>query len=98
MYLTSAKSGTGPTTHAHEFINYELGFDPNNPYIPIKEDIISVLDARDDATENGPIEEANNVWPGDVVVDRVGFKGVKSVVVTLKQTVEHYPTDVTPLI
>ena len=39
MYLTSAKSETRPTTNAHGFINYELRFDINNPYIHIEDEI-----------------------------------------------------------
>jgi hypothetical protein len=31
MHLNSAESETGPTMNAHEFINYELEFDLNNP-------------------------------------------------------------------
>jgi hypothetical protein len=62
---------------AHEFINYELEFDPNNPYTPIEEKIIGMLDERDDAADNELIEEANNVQIGNVVVDRVGFKDVE---------------------
>ena len=61
----------------HEFINYELEFYLNNPYILIQEEILSMLDERDDA--------ANNVHIGDVVVDRVGFKDVESALVTLKE-------------
>ena len=45
-------------------INYELEFDPNNPHIPTEEDIISMLDDIHDATDNEPIEEANNVQLG----------------------------------
>jgi hypothetical protein len=30
--------------NAHEFINYKLEFDLNNPFIPTEEEIISILD------------------------------------------------------
>jgi hypothetical protein len=45
---------------AQEFINYELKFDPNNPYILIEEKI-SLLDGGGDATDNEPVEEVDNV-------------------------------------
>ena len=32
-----------------------------------------MLDKRDDAIDNEPIEEVDNVQIGDMVVDRVGF-------------------------
>jgi len=32
----------------HEFINCELGIDLNNLYIPIQNEIIDMLDAKDD--------------------------------------------------
>ena len=51
---------------------------------------------RDDAIDNEPTEEVDNVQIGDVVVDRVGFKDIESPLVTLKQPLE--PTNVTPLI
>ena len=69
----------------HEFINYELVFDLNNPYIPIEEDIIYMLDGRGDAAGNRPIEEVDNVQITDVLVDRVGFKDFERALATLKQ-------------
>ena len=38
LALVSAKSEVGPITNAHEFINIQLEFDLNNPYIPTKEE------------------------------------------------------------
>ena len=64
--------------NAHKFIIYELEFDLNNPYTPIKEEIIGMLDERGDAADNEPIEEVDNVQISDVLVDRVGFKDVES--------------------
>ena len=90
-------SEIGPIMNAHEFINYEVEFTLNNLYIPIEKEIISMLDARDDATDNKPIEEVGNVQINDVV-DRVGFKDAKSVLVHLKQILEQRHIDVTPLI
>ena len=71
MYVTFAKSETRPTINPHEFINHELEFNLNNPYIPTVEEITCILDERDDATNNEPTEEVYNVQIGDVVVDRV---------------------------
>ena len=82
LALVSLESETRPTMNAHEFINYVLDFDLNNLYIPIEEEIISMLNERDNATNNEPIEEVDNVQIGDVVVDRVGFKDAKSALVT----------------
>jgi hypothetical protein len=42
--------------NAHEINDYELEFHLNNPYILIEE-IIDMLDERDDAPNNEPIEE-----------------------------------------
>jgi hypothetical protein len=52
-----------------------IKFDLNNPYILIKEKIKRMIDERDDAIDNEPLDEANNVQIGDVVIDRVGFNG-----------------------
>ena len=48
-----------------------------NPYIPIEEEIISMLD-ESNVTCNEPLEEADNVQIDDVLVDRVGFKDVEN--------------------
>ena len=42
--------------NAHEFINYELEFDLNNPYILIEEEIIGMLDVGGDVVDKEPIE------------------------------------------
>jgi hypothetical protein len=42
-----------------------------------------MLDERDDATNNEPIERVDKVQIGDMVVDRVGFKDVESALATL---------------
>ena len=34
--------------NAHEFINYELEFELNNPYIPIEKETICMLDEGGD--------------------------------------------------
>jgi hypothetical protein len=70
LALVTAKSETIYTMNAHEFIKYELEFDLNNPYIPIEEEIIGMLDKGDDATNNEPIENVDNVQIGDVMVDK----------------------------
>jgi hypothetical protein len=54
-----------------------MEFELNNPYILIEQEIIGMLDERDDAVNN-LIEEADNARIGDVVVDIVGFKDVGS--------------------
>ena len=45
--------------------------DLNNPYIHIEQEIIGVLAEQDNAIDNEPIEEVDNVQIDDVVVDRV---------------------------
>jgi hypothetical protein len=45
--LVSTKSESGPTMNAHEFIEYKLEIDRNNPYIRIEEESIAMLDGRD---------------------------------------------------
>lgn len=81
MYLTFAKNEIGPLENAHEFIN-QMEFDLNNL---VEQKIQGVLHERDDAADNEPIEEVDDMRIGDVVVDRVGFKDVGSAQVTLKQ-------------
>ena len=71
--------------NAHEFLNYELQFDLNNPCIPIEEEIIGMFDGGGDAPNNEPIEEVDNVQISDVVVDKAIFKDVESASVTLKK-------------
>ena len=51
--------------------------------MPIDEEAIGMLNERDVVANNEPIEEANNVQIGDVMVNRVGFKDVESSLVTL---------------
>jgi hypothetical protein len=63
----------------------------SNSYIPTEEEIIGMLDERDDVTDNEPIEEVDNAQIGDVVVDRVGVKDVESALVILKHFVEQRP-------
>ena len=65
--MVSVESETRPTMNAHEFINYELEYDLNNPYKHAGE-IISMLDERDDVADNEPLEEVENVQIGDVVM------------------------------
>ena len=84
--------------NAHEFINYELEFDFNKFQIPIKEEIIGVLDERNGATVNEPNIETDNVQIGDVLVNKVRLKDVESVLMTFKQFLEQNPIDATPLI
>jgi hypothetical protein len=69
MYLNFTKSETGPTLNIHEFINYALDFDVNNPYVRIEGEVIVMFDEGDDTTNNQPFEEHDNVQFGDVVVD-----------------------------
>ena len=64
MHLTYAKSEVGSTMSAHKFVNYALYNDLNNPCVPIEDNIMSELDARGDAYENAPIDEADNMWIG----------------------------------
>lgn len=57
-----------------------------------------MLDERDDAIDNESIEEVDNVQIDDVVANRVGFKGVESTLVTLKQFPEQKVIDITPIV
>ena len=99
MYLTVTENELGPTLNAHEFIHYELEFNYlNTPYMSIEEEITNILNERDDAADNQPIEEADDMQIGDVVVDKVEFKDVGSAFVTSKQISEPKPTNITPLI
>lgn len=59
-----------------------------------------MLDQKDYATHNEPIEDNDIVQLGDLVVDKVGFKDVESafMTITLKRCLEQRPIDVTTLI
>ena len=57
LALVFKENEIGPPMNAHEFNDYELEIHLNNPYIPIEEEIIDMLDERDDATNNEFIEE-----------------------------------------
>ena len=92
MYLTSTKSETRPTVNIHEFINYALDCDVNNPYVTMEDIVIGMFDEGDDATNNKPFEEPDNVQIGDVVVE---FMDIGSAIVTLKKKT---PNNVTHLI
>ena len=76
----------------------ELEFNLNNVYIPIEDEIIGMLDERDDAVDNKPIEEVHIVWISNVMVYRIRFKDVEIAILTWKQFLEQKPTFVTPLI
>jgi hypothetical protein len=55
--------------NAHEYTNNRLKLDQTNPYVPIKEEIIAMVDEENDAIDNEPIDEVVNLHIGDVVVD-----------------------------
>ena len=82
MALVSKESESGPTINTHEFTNYDLESDLNNPYTLSEEEIIGMLDRGVDANDNEPIE-VDNVQISDVMVGRVGFKD-ESTLLTLK--------------
>ena len=82
MVLTFAKSEHEPIMNAREFINCELDFDLDNSYVHIDK-FICMLDERDDASDNEPSEEVDNVQIGDVLA-RVGVKDGQSAWVVLK--------------
>ena len=46
--------------NAQKFINYELEFHLNNPYIPNEEEIISMLDGGGDASDNELVQHYAN--------------------------------------
>ena len=52
---------------AHEFMNYEQKIHLKNPYMPIEEKIVGMLDERTDLVGNGPIEEVDKCASGDVM-------------------------------
>ena len=95
LALVFGKSEIILTTNACEFIDYEHKFDLNNSYLPIEEEITSMIDERDDAHDNKVIEEVDNVQIGAVVVDRAWFEDDESALVTSKLFLEQRPTDVT---
>ena len=55
-----------------------MEFDLSNPQLPIAQEIIGILDERDDVVDNELIEEVDYDRIGDMMVDRVSFKDVVS--------------------
>ena len=55
-----------------------MEFDLSNPQLPIAQEIIGMLDERDDVVDNELIEEVDYERIGDMMVDRVSFKDVVS--------------------
>ena len=55
-----------------------MEFDLSNPQLPIAQEIIGMLDERDDVVDNELIEEVDYDRIGDMMVDRVSFKDVVS--------------------
>lgn len=47
--------------NAHKFVNYELEYNLIIPYIHTEEEIIDMLDERDDVADNGLLEKVDNV-------------------------------------
>jgi hypothetical protein len=68
LVLVFVKSESGPTMNAHEFLNCIMEFDLSNPYILNEEEIIRMLDKRDNATDNEPIEEVDNVQKREAIL------------------------------
>ena len=60
LALVSKVSESGSSMNAQKFINYELEFDLNNPYIPNEEEIISMLDGGGDASDNELVQHYAN--------------------------------------
>ena len=70
--------------NAHEIIDKALELWSKQSPRAIEEEIVGILDERDDATDNEPMQEVDNVQIGDVLVDIVGFKDAKSAILTLE--------------
>ena len=68
MYMSLCRECNWTTMHAHELVNYDLEFDLT--YTPIEEEIISMLDEKDAATDNEHIKEVGDVQIRDVVVNK----------------------------
>ena len=47
LSLLSSDLGDNDVMDAHEFINYEVDFDLNNPYEPTDEDFLDILPSED---------------------------------------------------
>jgi hypothetical protein len=61
LTLVYAESETRPIMNAHEYINNELEFNLKHSYVFIEGEVIDTLDERNDAADNEPIKEINNV-------------------------------------
>ena len=72
---------------AHEFINFEVDFDLNNPYEPTKEDILDTLPSKD-------LEIVANEVMDDAVEDALGLDVVEGYLHSVKKFLQQRPRDV----
>ena len=67
MALVPTKTESEPTINAHEFINKELKLDLTDSYKLIEDEIIGMIDKREDAVNNGSIKDVDNMQISDVL-------------------------------
>jgi hypothetical protein len=86
LTLLSSQSEEDDTMDAHEFINFELEFDLNNPYQPTDEDIIDCLSSEDqDCDLDEDIVDVDEV---------VGLNDAECCLETLKKFLQQRPENV----
>ena len=86
LTLLSYDSVMGDVMNAHEYLNYEMEFDLNNPYEPTDEEFLDMY-----SSEHQEIDVDEVMI--DVVEEVVGFSVAKRSLETLKKYFEQRPND-----
>ena len=86
LTLLSSDSEVGDVMNAHEYLNYEMEFDLNNPYEPTDEEFLDMYSSKHQEID---VDEVM----ADVVEEVVGSNVVEPSLETLKKYFEQRPID-----
>ena len=88
LSLLSSDTEDNDVMDAHEFINYEVDFDLNNPYEPTEENILDVMLPSED------LEIVADEVIDDAVEDLLGLDVVEGYLHGVKKFLQQRPRDV----
>ena len=86
LTLLKSDSGVGDVMGAHEYLNYEMEFDLNNPYEPTDEEFLDMYSSKHQEID------ADEVMV-DVVEEVIGFSVAERSLKALKKYFELIPND-----
>ena len=86
LMLFSSNSEVGDVMNAHEYLNYEMEFDLNNPYEPTDEEFLDMYSSEDQEID---VDEVMV----DVIEEVVGFSVLECSLETLKKYFKQRPND-----